>query len=219
MYYIINPLIEFIAAVIAVFFLSNKRVGWFAIFPVFLMLVVFFEIMGNVIFFYWHQTNNYWWYNAYLPIQFSFISWVIYKICKPYFNSKPFVLLGLATFISFYLFESIQSHFVGYSNTTKTIFSIWVILMCFIFYYKFLQKEENLSLSSHPEFWIMTGIFFFYFVSTAANLFFEYLASYNKNQIRPVRYTIFLILNIILYGSFSYAFICKHKQTILQPTS
>lgn len=215
MYYWINPITVFTGFVIALVCLSNKREQWYKTFPVFLFVVSLVEVFGNLIYFYWHRPNNHWLYNAYLPLQFSFISWVAYKICKPYFNSKPFLLTGLAVFIISYCIESFRSGFLNYSSITKTIFSVWMIVLCFVYYYRFLQKEERLAIWSHADFWIISGLFFFYFVSTASNLFFDYLVNLNKDQLRPIRYTIFLVLNIFLYGSWSYAFICKYRQTIV----
>jgi hypothetical protein len=213
MYYYINPAIEFISFLIALFYLATKKIGWYKNFIWFLFLVVTTEAVGNTAYFYWHQ-NNHWIYNAYLPVEILFKSWILYKICQPHFNSRPVIISGLVVFSISYLAESITAHFLKYSSNTNVLFSVWVILVCFYYYYCLIKGENNITIYRHPPFWIITGLFFFYFISTASNLFFDYLIQINKKELVPIRYTIFLILDLILYSSWSYAFICRYKQTI-----
>jgi hypothetical protein len=66
----------------------------------------------------------------------------------------------------------------------------------------------------HPPFWIVTGLFFFNFGSIACNLFFDYLMVKIPKEYIPINYIIFTVLNFILYGCWSYAFICRYRQMI-----
>jgi len=157
---------------------------------------------------------NYWVFNCYQPIQIGFISWVMYKLTKPFFNSK-WLIISFAV-ISFIIFisENYNSGFLNWSKITKTYFSIFTVIEALLFYYYLLQQESNISITRYPPFWIITGIFFFYFVSITSNLFYDTLSSINKNLTKPIRSTIFLVLNIILYGCWTYAFIWKKKTAI-----
>lgn len=210
MFYYINPIIELIAFIITIYCL-RKSVDWYYYFIWFMLVVVVTENAGFYIYFHLHQLNH-WLYNLYLPIEALFKFWIVYKICTPHFNSKPAVYTGVSIFTIVYLIESIQSGFTAYSSISNNVLSIWLIVMCLIYFYYLISHEtENLSIYQHAPFWIMAGLFFFYFVSTASNLFFDYLIEINKKSYKPIRYSIFLILDFILYASWSYAFICKHK--------
>lgn len=213
MFYQINQIIEFVALLIAYFCLRKKQAGWYRYSIVFLLIVVITECAGSYTYFVLHK-NNHWIYNTYLPIEIGFKAWMLYKICQPHFNCKPLVLAGLAVFLISYLAESMRSGFREYSTITNNLFSIWVVLVCFLYYYILIKTDSNISIVKHPPFWIITGLFFFYFVSTASNFFFTYLVDINKLDLVPIRYSIFMFLNLILYGTWSYAFICQHKNPI-----
>ncbi|MFX5801296.1 hypothetical protein ABTE09_19485, partial [Acinetobacter baumannii] len=75
--------------------LSDKRVGWYKNYIWYLAIVVIIENFALAIVFYWHQPNNYWIFNIFQPIQIGFISWLMYKITKPFFNSK-WLIVSLA---------------------------------------------------------------------------------------------------------------------------
>ena len=213
-YYYVNPAIELICFIISIFCLTNKKVGWCNHFVWFLLLTVIAENTGFFSYFYFHVKDNHWVYNTFLPVETFFIGWVLYKVCQPHFNSKPLILSGLAAFTISYLIESIKSRFTDFSSIANILFSIWAIVICFTYYYRLLKDETNITISTHAPFWIITGIFFYYFVSTSANLFFKYLIEINKIKLVPIRYSIFLFLNLTLYGSWAYSFICIQKKTI-----
>jgi hypothetical protein len=213
-YYYVNPAIELICFIISLFCLTNKRVGWYKHFLWFLLLTVIVENVGYFTYFYFNIKNNHWIYNTYLPILTFFIGWVLFKVGQPHFNSKALVLSGLVVFTISYLIESIKSHFTEYSAIASILFSICTIIICFIYYFRLLNDETNITISTHEPFWIISGIFIYYFVSTSANFFFKYLIEINKIKLVPIRYSIFLFLNLALYGTWAYAFICKQKKTI-----
>ncbi len=213
MYYYVNPVIELIACIISFICLTHRGAGWYRNFTWYLLLVVLAENAGYLTYFYFKH-NNHWIYNCLLPVSIFFITGILYKICQPRFNSKPIIIMGLVVFMLSYLIESIRSNFLEYSAITKILFSVWVVFLCLLYYANLIKEETNIEIYTYPPFWIITGLFFFYFVSTTTNLFFDYLIQVNKKSLVPIRYSISLILNFILYGTWSYAFICYRKNPI-----
>ena len=209
----ITPLIELICFILSLIYLNNKKVGWYRSFIWLLLFTVIAENTGWAVYFYFHA-NNHWVYNTFLPIESFFIAWILYKICQPHFNSKPIIIAGLAAFSLSYLIESVKTNFTDYSMVANILFSICAIIVCCMYYYYLLKEENNIVVYKHAPFWIVTGIFLFYFVATSSNLFFKYLVEINKTKLVPIRFTIFLILNLTLYGTWSYAFKCQYKKTI-----
>lgn len=198
----------------SLFFLRKEKTGYLKHMIWFLGLTTLAELTGYLVYFQFHQKNNYWVFNAFLPIEIFFLSWLFYKILSPYYNSKPWILAGLTIFSAIFFYESFQQNFAGMSMNAKKFSSLYLILLCLSYYY-FLQKnEEYIQLKKHPAFWIVTGCFFFYFGSVACDFFFDYLLTINNTSIKPVRYIIFIVLNFILYSCWSYSFLCKYRQAI-----
>jgi hypothetical protein len=209
-------LFEAICLALSIFLLSGKKAGWWRNFIWFLLLTVLVETSAYSIVVLSHmKSSNHWLHNLFLPIEVSFIGWVLNKISSSYFNSKLWLMAGLAIFILAYFYESIKSGFLEYSSIANSIASVWIILICCLYYYYLLKEEEYINITTHPSFWIVSGCFLFYFGTTACNLFYFYLESINVQQRSPVRFYIFEAFNFIMYGSWSYAFLCKYRQMIL----
>nr|HPM29102.1 hypothetical protein [Chryseolinea sp.] len=183
--------------------LRKKQAGYLHHMTWFLGLTTMAELSGYLVYFQFHQKNNYWVFNAFLPVEVFFLSWLFYKILSPYCNCKPWILAGLTVFFTIYLYESFQSSFLGLSMNAKNFSSVFIIVICLSYYYFLLKSEEYIRLKTHAPFWIVTGCFFFYFGSVTCDIFFDHLLSINKVTIKPVRYVIFIVLNFILYSSWS----------------
>jgi len=214
MIFTIIVILCFLCWLSALFFYRKEKGGYSLSMVWFMGLTTVVELTGYLVYFQFHQKNNYWVFNSFLPIETFFLAWLLHKIVKPYFNSRPWIILGLATFSVIYFYESIQHGFLGMSMSAKKFASIFIILLCLCYYYFLLKKEEYVPLKTHPPFWLVTGCFFFYFGSICCDFFFEYLKTVNSISIKPVRYIIFIVLNFLLYSCWSYSFLCRYRQTI-----
>ncbi|MBN9295821.1 MAG: hypothetical protein J0I41_02370 [Filimonas sp.] len=193
--------------------LTKAKPAWWKSFIAFMVFTCIIEVIAYRAYFV-HHVSNHGIFNIYLPVEVLFVSFVLYKICQPYFKSGPVFIAGSVIFLIAYFIESFKSRFGEYSSAANNIASAFFIIMCCVYYYCLLRKEETVDIVIHPAFWIVSGCFFFYFGGTACNFFFTYLSSLNTKTFIPVRYIIFIILNFILYACWSYAFICKYKHKI-----
>ncbi len=205
-------IIELLCLLSSLYYLNNKA-GWWKYFKFFLALTVVVETSAYCIFAY-YQKSNHWIHNLFLPIDALFSAWLFLKIYNNYFNSKPWLLLGLTIFLAIYFFTSISNNFLEYSTTGSEFISVFFAVSSCLYYYYLLKQDDYIDLIKHPPFWIITGLFFFYFGRTGCNFFADYLFDINKIYGIPLRYIIFIVLNFILYGCWSYGFICKYRQTI-----
>ncbi len=201
----------------SILFYKKKRAVYDLPIIFFLGLTTLIELTGYLVYFQFHQKNNYWVFNSFLPVETFFLGWLFVKILSPYFNGKPYVIAGLSIFSVLYLYESIQHHFLGMSMDAKKFASVFIILLCLSYYYFLLKKEEYVPLKKHPPFWLVSGCFFFYFGSICCDFFFEYLIAVNTPNLKPVRYIIFIVLNFIWYICWSYSFLCEYRRTISSP--
>ncbi len=198
------------------FFLAlawRRIIGWWQLFAWLLLLTLATEITGYCMY-YLHHLKNHWLYNLFLPFEFLLTCRILYRICQPNFNSRTLLLLGSFIFTVLYLVESFHAHFSSFSSYANDFSSIWILVICFLYFYHLLKQKEYISLLQHPPFWIVTGLFFFNFGSIACNLFFDYLMVKIPKEYIPINYIIFTVLNFILYGCWSYAFICRYRQMI-----
>ncbi|MFN3666979.1 MAG: hypothetical protein ACK4S0_12505, partial [Sediminibacterium sp.] len=95
-----------------------------------------------------------------------------------------------------------------------------VVYSCFYLYESILPDSINTKLSMQPFFWVCIGLLIFYLGSVIINALFEYLTSASMRQQGAEIYTtITNSLNVILYSSFSIAFILcrKNKKTSSSP--
>lgn len=195
-------------------FLRKNKAGYMWHLTWFLGLSTLTELTAYIVYFHFHQPNNYWVFNTFLPVEIFFLSWLLNKIMQGYFKSHYVIIIGTVIFSCIYLYESIGHLFLGISMKAKNFSSVYLIVLCFLYYYYLQKKTEYINLKQDPSFWVVAGCFFFYFGSITCDIFFDYLLAINKVTIKPVRYIIFIVLNLILYSCWGYSFLCKYKQTI-----
>ena len=205
---------EIICLAFSILWLSNKKAGYWQAYIWFMLATVIIETLGWLLSVYYPRQRNHWLYNIEMVIEVLFISWIFYRILQPLFNSKPWIVSGLAAFFISFLIEGIPNRFVRYNSLTDSLAAVLFVIASGAYFSFLLKQEDYINLFRHPEFWVIAGMFFFYFGSTAANLLFQELMSYNIAKGVSIRFIIFPILNAILYGCWSYAFLCRYRRTI-----
>jgi hypothetical protein len=213
MFYTIITDLVFLCFLVALALLTNKRSGWYVHFTWFLGLSFLVELSGYLTFFVFGHSNHRI-FNFFMPVEILFIGWIMLKVFRPLKDARWLIGIMWTVLFTVYLWENIRSGFREYSTVTSIVFSAGMVLACLLYYFHLLRSEEYLNVYRHEDFWIVTGLFLFYFVQTGCNFFFDYLAIINKDTIKPIRYDIFIVLNFILYAAWAYAFLCRYKKTI-----
>lgn len=201
----------FLAATV---FLKDKEQGWWRSFILFMLVTLSIETSGYILYFQLGKQNH-WLFNIYLPVEIGFLFFVLYRICKHYFKVLPILLISLLFFLCIYIWQSITLDWRDYSEYANTFASVMIILTCCLFYYYLLKLDINLELMRFPPFWVISGIFIFYLGSIGCGLFERPLTEVFKRTGIPIRYIIMLVLNFILYGCWSWAFLCRYRYKIL----
>lgn len=159
--------------------------------------------------------SNAWIYNLLLVAQAWFISVVFYKITSGYAQSKKLLLVIPVILAPIYIIE-ILSHRAGifeYNANTYSLMSVLFVMYSLYFYYLMLNSGEYTNLNRDAAFWWVTGTLFFFFGTTATNLFYHSLLKISEeNKVYITRINDVLI--VILYGCWTYAFICKRWATL-----
>ncbi len=214
MIFTLITILTFLCWISALLLIRGQK-SFFFHFKWFLGLATLVELMGYLWYFQLGYSSNHWIFNAFLFVEICFLSFIFSQVLSRYYNYRPWLFAGLAIFVMSYFTESIGDSFREMSMMSKKLASVYIILLCLSYYYHLLRKDEYVLLKFHPDFWLVTGCFFFYFGSATCDIFFDYLLELNQVSLKPVRYIIFVVLNFILYLCWSYSFLCKSRPTIL----
>ena len=151
--------------------------------------------------------GNVWLYNILLVLQAIFISLMFYDVLKKYIKSWPVITCGLAILTLFYTIDLDQHGVFKKHNNTTLAMSILFVVYGYYYYYLLIKDVRDYNLSTLSAFWWVTGALFFFFGQITSTVFFQILSTIDIKIITT--YTIYKILNVILYGCWSYSFICK----------
>ncbi|MFA6085507.1 hypothetical protein [Mucilaginibacter sp.] len=152
-------------------------------------------------------------YNIYLLVECGFTSYFYYHLYNNYKHKLRWLLIWLGAFSVMYITELMLNHFSDFASVSATVMSVVFVLASLLYYFLKLQDDRFEPLLTSAPFWWVSGALFFYFGSTACNLFFDFLKEHDySGYSRSVRYSVFILLNIILYTCWLFSFICRYRQ-------
>ena len=125
---------------------------------------------------------------------------VFKKIASRFIAVYPVLVLLDALFIQG--FDRLPSY-------TLILGSLFMIVLCCLFFYELLLHPLEGRLSRDPMFWISTGILFFYLGGLSYSLLYDLLEGYATGSGRIIFQAINNNLILLLYSCFIIAFLCK----------
>jgi len=210
--YTTAELICLISAVVCL--LNAKALQWRLLIP-FLLITCLIEIgaiplksvyKANPI----PSNSSAWMYNILLLLQMGVFTFMFYNLIGKYLAGKFLIVTGFSVLLLLYIYELFTnvSGIFNYNATTYAAMSVVFVVYSLYYYYVLLKNEEYAELKYMSEFWWVTGTLFFFFGTTAVNLFYTQLS---KTYPADKLYLVYIsdVLIVILYGCWSYAFICK----------
>lgn len=192
------------------FLIKQPKPNKLAYFTLFLFITLSVEFSGN----YLSSKNisNTPLYNIFTSVEFIFYIYMIRKFIQRPLAKKIFVYAmlayGLAAFINIFLIQGIMVF-----HTITYAIGCLVIVFCAVYYfYETLFRPTPVTLVRMPDFWICSGLLFYYAVSFPIYGFTNFVMSLPHALLK--NFNLFIqILNIILYTMFSIAFLCRFKVT------
>lgn len=196
-----------------------KRNKGFIYFLPFILITVAVELVAK---FGLTNTNidksvRYMLFNVFTTCEFIFYSWIFII----HLNNKtlkriitlliPLYVVLVALNIAF-----VQGIYKFHTYTFLLGSFLMVVYSCFFLYESILPDSINIKLSKQPFFWVSIGLLIFYLGSVIINALFEYLTSAALGKQGTEIYSLINnSLNVVLYGSFSIAFIlCRKNRKI-----
>jgi len=151
-------------------------------------------------------------YNIFTTFEFLFYIYTIRQFIHHPIAKKIFIYIivvyGLAAFINIFFIQGIMVfHTITYAA------GCLVVVFCAVYYFfEILFRPTPVTLVRMPDFWICSGLLFFYAVSFPIYGFTNFVMSLPHTLLK--NFNLFIqILNIILYTMFSIAFLCRFKVT------
>lgn len=212
-----NILFEFICFVMALCFLKGNDK-----FTLFTKLYLGFVCITETSGFLWKMStnkSNIWIFNIYILFEALYISFGLYHFIKPFKkNVKPLYIATYLIFIAVYLYGLFTRGFFKFQTTAIMVASVLIVFLCLYYYHNLMKSDKIISIRNNLGFWWVAAVLFFYFGSTVYNLFMNVIFS-NKPFAYEILVYIMLTLNAILYGIWSYSFICSSRHQKLLTSS
>lgn len=211
-YITVNTVAEFLCLVLSLLCLYREKDRVWRALILFLLLTCLVELAGIYIRRGLHRPN-FMIYNIFLVIECVALNYFFYHLVKAERDLKQLLIGWFVFFLLFYFTELYLKRFGTYVSASSTLMSVELILASIYYYYLLLKEEKYRQLSNDAAFWWVNGTICFYFAGIASNIFFSYLLQDKTPGLtHSARYIVFSILNVILYSSWSYSFICRYFQ-------
>ena len=206
----LNISVELICLMIAFIFLKGDHKLFWKLVIAYMLVVCGTEIGGRYIARVMHQPNG-WLYNIYLVFQIGFLHFALFRFISKYSSyAKLITISSLLLLAVIYLCEMFYWKSSGFYITTYKIFSVNAVLLSLFFFYVFIKQKDYVVLKNDPEFWFVAGILFFYFGGTVMNFLYNVL-TVRITPDKTIKSYINNVLIILLYGFWSYSFICRRR--------
>lgn len=208
---------ELIAAIAAFKYLRNEKENPWKWFKWFLLFVFVLELSAYLyamipVFHGYEIRRNHFFYKIYLPIETLFDSWVLFLFSKQYRILKRYYATVVVLFFCLFFFEFCNVSLNTYLITTDLFATLCLLIGCFLYYYFFLKQTNHVELIKYAPFWVVTGLFFFHFISFSITCFFHELTLIHTQKGFPIRFYAMNVLNFLFYGFWVYAFKIRQKQ-------
>lgn len=203
-----NSIIESICLIFSIIFLINDKLKFWRIVIAYMVLVPSTELLGKHIAHTYH--NNIWIYNIYSLFEAAFVLYALNYFLKDYIKIQRWIIGTFLLILSVFIIYTFINGISAYNSLMISMMSVFFCIYALLYFYLLLKDEAYVDLKFHPAFWWVGGVLIFYFGSTLANFFDDYF----RIQIhgKSLRYFVYTIINIFLYGFWSYSFICRARQ-------
>jgi hypothetical protein len=178
------------------------------VFPVFLTIVTI--LLGISSYLAYRVIPNTPWFNLLTIFEYCFYFFILYRIIRnPIVRKTAFHLIWIYPLIAglniFYLQKTTSFHTITYS-----LGGLLVVAFCIFYFFELFQRPQSVNLSRNPDFWICSGLLFYFACTFPIYGMINNITKLPKIILFNLN-TIFNVLDILLYTSFTIAFLCRLK--------
>lgn len=196
----------FASIIVSVAFYKKLRPRWLRYFPWYLIYTLLFEFAAWA---YSHYTkkSNHFLININELIEFLFYLFIFYKAFERKYL-KRFTIYLTAVLLLFSCYNFIFGAGIWiFSSLNESVGTIFIIVCCLVYFYSLFGSEMDLNYFRIPMFWISTGLLFYHVGTFIYICLLNYIVRNNLDPHGMYFRTIFITLNLLLYGLFTYGFL------------
>jgi hypothetical protein len=159
--------------------------------------------------------ENYWWYNIYVLISYSFYTFYFTSFLKKkYWKTVVAVVVGTFLISSILVFIFTDIFFKGYSPFVSISGTFLLFFSIVLFYFELLRSDLMLQLKWFLPFYISVGVLVFNLCLTPIEMFIQYFNLKDGNELFvTLRSNVLLYGNIFMYSIYTFGFlICSRKK-------
>jgi hypothetical protein len=218
-YLTLNTTIEIICLIISIVCLFKDDCWVWRSMIFYLLLICIAEILGIYIkgLYLANRGNvrpNIWVYNILTIFEATFISIMFGLQLSVYIKIKKIIVTGAVIIFTLFMYEITMYGFYKKCNLTTSVMAVIFVLYSLYYFYNLIKDDNYVLLIRSSVFWWVAGVLLFYFGSTICNLFYYKLSTITVTPKHYLTYYIYNLLNILLYGCWSYSFICRKCLTM-----
>jgi len=176
---------------------------------VFLLFTCLIEFTGKIMR-QRHQDNN-WIYNIYIIAEAGFTGAMYVNLIQQYVRKYKLHVAAFLLLAGLYIYEVYIHGIYQFNNVTTTVMSVVFVFYGLYFYYLLIKAPRHYKLNQHPDFWWVAGSLLFYYVTSVSTLYFAVFNT-RVHKVFTYRHYSYMFFNTILYGCWSYSFICRYRQ-------
>jgi len=183
---------------------------WLQLFLYLLLFTLAIEI-GAALYSGYYKKSNHFIINIYLPISYAFYFFIFLKNLGTG-KYASVIYTAFTVYVLCFLYDIIFIDGLFYFNTySYCLGSILIVLCCLLYFMHLFKSDILLNYFALPMFWISTGLLFFYAGSLVEMSLIRYMINNHLDPDSSIYDIIMLILNVLLYGSFTMSFLCNIK--------
>lgn len=200
---------EISAAVTGLASWNKLKNSYWRMFPIYLCIVVFIELVGGYYAFIQRDTAiNLKWFRFFaIPLQFLFFYWLYHQYFKKRIKSElPKICLGV--YCAVFLFDQFQTFYKNkwFDDISYSVGSILLLILVFKFISVFVNSPELKVFKKSKMFWVSLGILIYYVGSLPYWPVRVYLNE-NYPELFIFMFTLMYLLNYIMYSLFIVAMV------------
>ena len=109
-------------------------------------------------------------------------------------------------FLNFFLIQKVAV----FNTMTYSLGCLLIVTFCIYYFFELFQLPHSIILSKEPNFWICSGLLFYFSCTFPVFGLLNFFSAPSKTIVQTVT-IISNLLDVLLYSSFTIAFLCRIK--------
>ena len=190
---------------IAARLLQGESSLYLRVFPYYLCITLFIEILG--VYRWWHRLSTTALYNFFGLFEFTFYFFMLHEIIQST-KAKRIVKGVMLIYPILFLLNVLFVQVNGFASITYVLGCLLVTCVCVFYFYELFQSDHPVVLIREPAFWFCTGLLFFYCCTFPYFALANFMIDFPEIIMNNIA-TLLNLMNSLLYSLFTIAFLCR----------